>query len=95
MSFKTCDSVPGFSLESINYIHSPYKFDVEHVIALQSTQGIGPHLAARVNSHVFSRVAAGTWVTSRVTAEMILQSSCLLSEVSTPVWLNQTTHESP
>ena len=26
-------------------------------------RGIGPHLAARVNSHVFSRVAAGTWVT--------------------------------
>ena len=26
-------------------------------------RGIGPHLAVRVSSHVFSRVAAGTWVT--------------------------------
>ena len=24
-------------------------------------RGIGPHLAARATSHVFSRVAAGTW----------------------------------
>ena len=24
-------------------------------------RGIGPHLAARAKSHVFSRVAAGTW----------------------------------
>ena len=24
-------------------------------------RGIGPHLVARVKSHVFSRVAAGTW----------------------------------
>ena len=26
-------------------------------------RGIGPHLAVRVSSHVFFRVAAGTWVT--------------------------------
>ena len=29
----------------------------------KQSRGIGPHLAVRVNSHVFSRVAAGNWVT--------------------------------
>ena len=33
----------------------------EHGITLHPMQGIGPHLAGRGKTHVFSRVAAGTW----------------------------------
>ena len=36
-------------------------FDWENAIALHAVQGFGPHLVARGKSHVFSRVAAGTW----------------------------------
>ena len=36
-------------------------FDWENAIALDTMQGIGPHLAGRGTSHGFSRVAAGTW----------------------------------
>ena len=36
-------------------------FDWENAIALDTLQGNAPHLAAREKSHVFSRVAAGTW----------------------------------
>ena len=36
-------------------------FDWDNAIALHAMQGIGPHLLARGKSHVFSRVAAGTW----------------------------------
>ena len=37
-------------------------FDCENAIALHAMQGFGHHLVARGKSHVFSRVAAGTWV---------------------------------
>ena len=36
-------------------------FDGENAIALHVMRGIGPHLAARVKSHGFPRVVAGTW----------------------------------
>ena len=36
-------------------------FDWENAIALHAMQGIRPHLVAMGKSHVFSRVAAGTW----------------------------------
>ena len=41
-------------------IEAPYVFDWEYAIALHAMQGIGPHLVARVKSHLFSRFAAGT-----------------------------------
>ena len=36
-------------------------FDWEHGIALHAMMGIGPHLLERGKSHVYSRVAVGTW----------------------------------
>ena len=47
---------------SIKQIEALYVFDWENAIALDTMQGIAPHLAGRGKSHVFSRVAAGTWV---------------------------------
>ena len=48
-------------------------------------RGIGPHLVARGKSHGFSRVAAGTWLYSRVTTGMPILNGNLFSEVRTPV----------
>ena len=36
-------------------------FGLENTIALHAMQGIGPYLVARGKSHVFYRVAPGTW----------------------------------
>ena len=47
----------------------------EHGIALQAMQGYQSQLPARGKSHGFSRVAAG----------MILPSSCVFSNLRTPV----------
>ena len=51
----------GTLWSSIKQIEAPYVFDWENAIALDTMHGIGPHLAASGKSHVFSRVAAGTW----------------------------------
>ena len=48
------------------------------------------HLAARGKSHGFSPVAAGTWGIFSSYGGMILQSSCLFSDVRTPVSLRGT-----
>ena len=48
-------------------------------------RGIGPHLVARGKSNGFSRVAAGTWVYSRVTTGMPILNGSLFSEVRTLV----------
>ena len=39
---------------------SPYVFDWENAITLDTMEGTGPHLAEMGKSHGFSRVAAGT-----------------------------------
>ena len=51
----------GTLWSSIKQIEGPYVFDWENTIALDNYMGIRPHLAGRGKSHVFSRVAAGTW----------------------------------
>ena len=52
------------SLWSPSSISSPLTCSMRNMELLcKQSRGIGPHLAARVNSHIFSRVAAGTWVT--------------------------------
>ena len=51
----------GTLWSSIKQIEAPYVFDWENAIALDTMQGIGPHLAGKGKSHGFSRVAAGTW----------------------------------
>ena len=48
-------------------------------------RGIEPHFPARGMSHTISRIAAGTWGYSRVTAGMAIRNSTLFSEVRTPV----------
>ena len=48
-------------------------------------RGIGPLLMARGKSDGFSRVAAGTWVYSRVTTGMPILNGSLFSEVRTLV----------
>ena len=58
-------------------------------------RAIVPHLAEWVNSHVFWGVWREPGLHSRVTSGKILQSSCLLSELSTPVRLGEKTQESP
>ena len=47
VSFSSCDSVVGNSLEFNQQIEAPYVFDWENAIALDTMQGIGPHLAAK------------------------------------------------
>ena len=47
--------------------------------------GIGPHLVASGKAHLFSRVAAGTWLYSRVTTGMPILNGGLFSEVRRPV----------
>ena len=59
--FSSCDSVFGDCLEFNQQIEAPYMFDWENAIALETLQGIGPHVAGRGKSHGFSRVAARTW----------------------------------
>ena len=51
----------GILFSSIREIEVPYVFDWEHRTPQHEMQGIGPHLAARGESHEFSRGAAGTW----------------------------------
>ena len=51
----------GTLWSSIKQIEAPYVFDWENAIALDTMQGIGPHLAGREKSHGFSRVAAVNW----------------------------------
>ena len=46
---------------SIREIDVPYVFDWNMELLSMKCRGIGPHLAARRNSHEFSRVAAVTW----------------------------------
>ena len=48
-------------------------------------RGIGPRLVARGKSNGFSRVAAGTWVYSRVTTGTPILIGSLFSEVRTLV----------
>ena len=59
--FLSCDSVLGTLWISIKQIEATYVFDWENAIALDTMQGIGPHLTGSGKSHRFSRVAAGTW----------------------------------
>ena len=52
------------SLWSPSSISSPLTCLMRNMeLPCKQSRGIGPHLAVRVNSHVFSRVAAGNWVT--------------------------------
>ena len=46
---------------SIREIEVPYVFDCERGTRSMECRGIGAHLAAWEKSHVFSRIAAGTW----------------------------------
>ena len=62
-------------------------FDSENAIALHAMQGIGPHLVARGKSHVFSRVAAGTWGISSSKTGMPILNGSLFSEVRTPIYV--------
>ena len=55
------------------------------ILLCTTCREIKPHLPARGMCHVISRVAAGRWVYSRVTAGMDIQNSTLFSEVRTPV----------
>ena len=71
----------GTLWSSIKQIEDPYVFDWENAIALDTMQGNRPHLAGRGKSHGLSRVAAGTWVYSRVTAGMPIRNSSLFIEV--------------
>ena len=59
--FSSCNSVVGSLRSSIKQIESPYMFDWEDAIALDTMQGNRSSLAGRGKSHWFSRVAAGTW----------------------------------
>ena len=55
--------------------------------ALLCTQcrGIGPYLSARGKYHGFSRVAAGTWLHSRVTAGVAIKNFSFFSDVKSPL----------
>ena len=48
-------------------------------------RGIESHLSVRVKSDGFSRVVAGAWEYSRVTAGMSIRNWSLFSDVRTPV----------
>ena len=51
----------GILFSSIREIQVPYIFDWEQGTPQHKMKGNQPHLVARGKSHVFSRVAAGTW----------------------------------
>ena len=51
----------GTLWSSIKQNEAPYLFVWDDGIALLQSMGIGHHHTASGNSHVFSRVAAGTW----------------------------------
>ena len=58
-------------------------------------RGIRPHFEASQKFHGYSRVAAGTWGITQVTAGVAIQNSCFFSFVRTPVYLGGTRQESP
>ena len=51
----------------------------------KSRRGIGPHLSASGKSDGFSRVAAGSWDMSRVTAGVDIKNFRLFSDVGAPI----------
>ena len=51
----------GFLWSVIKEIKAPFILDVETELLCTQGRGIGLHLAARGNSHNFSRVVARTW----------------------------------
>ena len=51
----------GTLWSSIKEIKAPNMFYWEHGILCRLCRKIGPHLVASGKSHVFSRVAVGTW----------------------------------
>ena len=61
MFFSSCDSLFGDSLELKKQIEAPYVFDCENAIALHAMQGNRASSSGEGKSHMFSRVAAGTW----------------------------------
>ena len=52
----------GTLWNSIKQIEGPYVFDWENSIVLDTMQGNRASSRGEGKSHVFSRVAAGTWV---------------------------------
>ena len=56
-----CNSVLGESLKFHQAMKAPYHFDGNTEILCMQCRGIGPHLATRGTTHVFSRDAVGTW----------------------------------
>ena len=66
-------------------IKAPYLFDWEHGIALMQCRRFGPPLMVKVKSHGILELRRENGVYSRVTAGMILQSSCVFSEVRNPL----------
>ena len=80
---------------SIKQIKAPKVFAWEHTIALQATQGNRVISRRGRSLMVFLDLRQTSAVYSRVTAGMILQSSCLFNDVRTPVSLRGSPHESP
>ena len=61
VSFYTCESFLGDSLEFNQANQAPYVLEGDTELLCMQCRGIGPHLVVRGKCHGFSRVAGGTW----------------------------------